>query len=60
MYDEKVLPKLEAAKAAPPEFDPCSVCDKDEPTLFCDDCEIPICANCAKKAPHNTHSHSEY
>ena len=50
MYDEKILPRLAKAPKTL-EFEPCTLCEKNQPTLYSDELGV-ACKECAAKHPN--------
>jgi hypothetical protein len=59
VYDTKILPRLNKAPKEP-EFEPCGLCEKEKPSLWCETCELAICAGCndGNKGGHNKSAHA--
>jgi hypothetical protein len=57
VYDEKVLPKIQRAPKTLA-FEPCEYCETNKPTIFCVECETPMCSSCHETgAGDHTSSH---
>jgi hypothetical protein len=57
IFDAKLAKRL--AQSQGETFEPCDDCDKEKPTLWCDQCDVKVCVACKNKS-HTGHKLESY